>query len=83
MYRRANKPQQSQELSAVPSLRQFPTMGMSVDEMAEELRISRPNAYELTRQPGFPAFRVGKRLVVNRAALQRWMDAQCPPSGTT
>ena len=44
--------------------------------MAEELRISRPNAYELVKQPGFPAFRLGKRLVINRAALQRWLDVQ-------
>ncbi len=78
MYRKALKPQAEPEKAA--TTRQFPTMGLSVDELAEELRISRPNAYELVKQSGFPAFHVGKRLVINRAALQRWMDEQCKQS---
>ena len=84
MYRRIPKFKAMPEPKAPPVARQFPTMGMTVDEMAEELHISRPNAYELVKQPGFPAFRVGKRLIVNRAALQRWMDDQVSqPMGDT
>lgn len=52
-------------------------MTMTVDEMAAELHISRPTAYELVKQEHFPAFRIGQRILVNRAGLQRWIDAQC------
>ena len=54
-----------------------PRMTMTVDEMAAELNISRPTAYELVKQELFPAFRIGQRILVNRAGLQRWIDAQC------
>lgn len=54
-----------------------PRMTMTVDEMAAELNISRPTAYELVKQERFPAFRIGQRILVNRAGLQRWIDAQC------
>lgn len=76
MYRKAVKPQLPPKPESTTFSRQFPTMALSVEEMAEELRISRPNAYELVKQPGFPAFRLGKRLVINRSALQRWLDVQ-------
>ena len=52
-------------------------MTMTVEEMAAELNISRPTAYGLVKQEHFPAFRIGQRILVNRAGLQRWIDAQC------
>ena len=52
-------------------------MTLTVDEMAAELNISRPTAYELVKREHFPAFRIGQRILVNRAGLQRWIDAQC------
>ncbi len=52
-------------------------MTMTVDEMAAELNISRPTAYELVKQEHFPAFHIGQRILVNRAGLQRWIDEQC------
>ena len=45
--------------------------------MAKELNISRNTAYELTKQKGFPCFRVGKRVLINRDMLQAWLDEQC------
>lgn len=61
-----------------PSAKAVPLrMTMTVDEMAAELNISRPTAYELVKQEHFPAFRIGQRILVNRAGLQRWIDAQC------
>ena len=54
-----------------------PRMTITVDEIAAELNISRPTAYELVKQEQFPAFRIGQRILVNRAGLQRWIDAQC------
>ena len=32
---------------------------------------------ELTKQKGFPCFRVGKRVLINRDMLQAWLDEQC------
>ena len=53
-----------------------PRMTLTVDEMADELHLSRPVAYELVKDPDFPSFRIGKRILVNRQGLQRWIDAQ-------
>ena len=58
----------------------YPRMTMTVNEMSEELNVSRPTAYELVKQDGFPAFRLGQRILVNRAGLQRWLDKQCEAS---
>ncbi len=52
-------------------------MTMTVDEMAAELNISHPTAYELVKRGHFPAFHIGQRILVNRAGLQRWIDEQC------
>ena len=56
------------------------SLTLTVPQMAKELNVSRNTAYELTKQPGFPCFHVGKRVLVNRDMLQAWLDDQC--SGT-
>lgn len=77
MYRRTfKKAEQESDAPIIPS-RAFPTMAMTVDDMAEELHISRPTAYELVKQEGFPSFTLGRRVLVNREGLQRWLDKQC------
>ena len=55
----------------------YPKIVLSVDEFAEEFSISRPTAYKLVREIGFPAFHIGQRIFVNRKALQNWVDEQC------
>lgn len=55
----------------------FPPMTMTVEAMMTELNISRKTAYDLVKQDGFPAFRIGSRILVNREGLQRWIDQQC------
>ncbi len=77
MFRRAiQNPMKEPELSTkTPSA--VLHMTMTVDEMAAELNISRPTAYELVKQEHFPAFHIGQRILVNRAGLQRWVDEQC------
>ena len=55
----------------------YPRMTLTVDELANELHISRPTAYELVKDQGFPSFMIGHRILVNRAGLQRWMDEKC------
>lgn len=41
--------------------------------MAELLGISRPVAYKLTQEEGFPVIRVGRRLLIPIDALQKWI----------
>ncbi|MDO4484950.1 MAG: helix-turn-helix domain-containing protein [Clostridia bacterium] len=55
-----------------------PKMVLTMTELAKEFHISKPTARKLVRQPGFPAFYVGARILINREALQRWMDEQPP-----
>ena len=52
---------------------------MRVDEVARELQISRIRAYELCRQVGFPAFRIGKRIIIPKTAFDAWLMNQTKP----
>lgn len=54
-----------------------PQLTLTVDQMAKVMNISRNTAYELVKQPGFPCFHVGKRILVNRDMLQTWLNDQC------
>ena len=47
---------------------------LTVDQLAKELQISRTNAYALVKQVGFPSFSVGRKVLISRNGLQRWMD---------
>lgn len=49
---------------------------LSVLEMAAALGISRAGAYELARSEGFPALRIGTRIVIPKDKLQEWVDKQ-------
>jgi excisionase family DNA binding protein len=62
---------------------------ITVDEAAKALGIGRNSAYEAVHRGEIPAVRIGRRLVVPRAALDRLlgagaMDPGAPePGGTT
>lgn len=49
---------------------------LTVAETAELIGISLPIAYELTHRQGFPVVHVGRRLLIPREALSRWLEAQ-------
>lgn len=50
---------------------------MTVDEMADVLRISRPKAYELIHsQDGPPVLRVGRCIRVPTDGLKAWLERQ-------
>ena len=49
---------------------------LSVPEMGAALGISRAGAYELARCEGFPALRIGTRIVIPKDKLQEWVDKQ-------
>ena len=54
------------------SYEELPLM-LSVPEMAAALGISRAGAYELARSEGFPALRIGTRIVIPKDELRKWI----------
>ena len=62
--------------ASAPSSPPQPRMVMTVEEMGKELGISRATAYELTQRPDFPSFSIGRRVLVSRDGLQKWIEKQ-------
>ena len=46
---------------------------MSVQELAIQMGISLPKAYELAKSTGFPSVRIGKRILIPVAAYREWL----------
>ena len=49
---------------------------LSVPEVAAVLGISRAGAYELVRSDGFPALKIGNRIIVPKEKFIGWIDTQ-------
>ena len=47
---------------------------LPVMEVAEALRISRAGAYDLVRTEGFPALKIGSRIVIPKEKFIEWMN---------
>ena len=48
---------------------------ITVPELAKRLGVSRQMAYNLVNSQGFyPAFRIGKRILVRMSSLEKWLD---------
>ncbi len=48
---------------------------LSVDELAKTLGVSRPLAYQIAKQDGFPAIRISdKRIVIPKEGLRKWLE---------
>ena len=47
---------------------------LSVPDVASVLGISRAGAYELVRSDGFPALRIGSRIVVPKEKFIGWIN---------
>ena len=54
------------------SYEELPLM-LSVPEMAAVLGISRAGAYELARTEGFPALKIGTRIVIPKDEFREWI----------
>lgn len=46
---------------------------MSVQELAAQMGISLPKAYELVKTPGFPTIRIGTRILIPIEAYREWL----------
>lgn len=49
---------------------------INVGELARMLGIGRNQAYNLCHQQGFPAFQIGKRILIPVEMLNEWMREQ-------
>lgn len=47
---------------------------LNVAQFAALMDINLPRAYEIVKTPGFPAIRIGKRIVIPKAAFERWLE---------
>ena len=58
---------------------------MNMTDVAAALGISRAGAYKLAHSADFPAFQIGKRIVVSREKFLEWLNWPCAkekPAGT-
>lgn len=46
---------------------------INVSEMAEQLGISKPKAYELVKRDSFPSIFLGKRIIIPIDGLKKWL----------
>ena len=57
------------------SLEELPLM-MNMTDVAAVLGISRAGAYKLAHDSSFPAFQIGRRIVVSREKFIDWLNRQ-------
>ena len=57
------------------SLEELPLM-MNMTDVAAVLGISRAGAYKLAHNEAFPAFQIGRRIVVLREKFLNWLNGQ-------
>ena len=46
---------------------------LSVQELARQMGISLPKAYELVKEPGFPMIRIGTRILIPTEGFRDWL----------
>lgn len=46
----------------------------TVDDLAQILGVSRSTAYRMAAKGNIPCLRIGKRVILSRDHLQRWVD---------
>lgn len=47
---------------------------ISVQDLAKAMDISLPTAYDLAHRADFPALRLGRKIVIPKAAFEKWLD---------
>ena len=61
--------------NSISSFNDLPLV-LNAAQLAGVLNISRANAYNLLHREDFPTLHIGKRMLVPRDKLVRWMDEQ-------
>lgn len=61
--------------SSYQSFEQLPVI-LNMKNVAAVLGISESGAYDLCKAEGFPAFRVGNRILIQRDKLIEWIEQQ-------
>ena len=46
---------------------------MTVSELAQQLGVSKPTAYTLTKREDFPSISIGKRIIVPISDFHKWL----------
>jgi len=49
---------------------------LDVNLSAKVLGINKTRMYDLTKTPGFPALRIGNRILIHKEGLHRWIVEQ-------
>lgn len=49
-------------------------LAITADEAAAELGVSKPTMYAIARSEGFPAVRVGRRVIIPRKEFEEWLS---------
>lgn len=57
-------------------------MAISMPEAAKLLGLSKAKGYELAKMEGFPAVRIGGRILVSVKGLERWLETMTTTSST-
>ena len=47
---------------------------LNTTQLADLLGVSHSSVYELIQEPGFPSLRIGKRIVIPKEELRRWIS---------
>lgn len=47
---------------------------MNISDLQKELGLSYATAYNLTKEKDFPSFRIGKRILIDRDGLEKWIN---------
>lgn len=55
---------------------------LTVQQAAEQMNVSRPTLLNWTHLPGFPCFRVGRKILIPRQALIAWADTMASEGAT-
>ena len=64
-------------------LRGTPDSMLSMMDVASVLGISKAGAYKLAHSRDFPAFRVGRRIVISQEKFLEWLEKQATESSLT
>ena len=48
---------------------------LNVKQLADLLGVSDSSVYELIQEDGFPSLRIGKRIVIPKEELRKWISA--------